>query len=60
MKKRFGALIFALTTIALSAACASSRNTTPKPPEPDSGETWARVAPSAAPQGRTAHTREAR
>ena len=47
MKKKLGALVLTLASLVISAACASSgpsRN--PKPPEPDSGETWGKAGPS--------------
>jgi uncharacterized lipoprotein len=49
MKKKLRALVLALASLALSAACASSRSATePKQPEPQ-GEMSAEARPSALP-----------
>ena len=47
MKKKLGVLVLTLLSLVLSAACASSSATTrPQPPQPDSGENWAKAGPS--------------
>jgi hypothetical protein len=47
MKKTLGVLVLTLSSLVISAACASSSpSTKPKPPEPDSGENWVKAEPS--------------
>lgn len=66
MKKRFGALVLVLSSLVLSAACASSRAATqPKPQpqkqeQPQPQETWEGVELSAAPYAAAAEGEEAR
>jgi hypothetical protein len=48
MKKKLGALVLTLALLVISAACASSGpSPNQKPPDPFSGETWAKAGPSA-------------
>jgi len=60
MKKKLGVLVLTLSTLVISAGCASSGassdpkppqpdSSEPKPPQPDSGESWAKAGPSALP-----------
>ncbi len=50
MKKTLGVLVLTLSSLVISAACASSgASSKPKPPQPDSGETWAKAGPSELP-----------
>jgi hypothetical protein len=50
MKKKLGVLVLALSSLVISAACASSgASTKPKPPQPESGEEWAKAGPSVLP-----------
>jgi hypothetical protein len=47
MKKKLGVLILTLSSLVITAACASSSPTTKtKPPQPDPGETWSQAGPS--------------
>ena len=47
MKKRLGALVLTLSSLVISAACASSSaSSKPTSPQTDSGETWAQAGPS--------------
>ena len=47
MKKTLGVLVLTLSSLVISAACASSSPLTkPKPPEPDSGENWVKAEPT--------------
>lgn len=47
MKKKLGALVLTLSSILISAACASSSpSTRPTSPVTDSGESWAKAQPS--------------
>jgi hypothetical protein len=47
MKKRLGVLVLTLSSLVISAACASSSaSTRPKSPEPESGENWVKTEPS--------------
>jgi ABC-type glycerol-3-phosphate transport system substrate-binding protein len=48
MKKKLGALVLTLSSLVITAACASS-STSSKPTSPvtDPGETWAKAGPSA-------------
>lgn len=47
MRKKLGILILILSTLVISAACASSGTPSkPKPPQPDSEQTWAKAGPS--------------
>lgn len=55
MKKKLGVLVLTLSALVISAACASSgASSKPKPPQPDSGESWAKAGPSELPS-RTAN-----
>ena len=46
-KKMLGVLVLTLSSLVISAACASSSpSTRPKQPEPDAGETWSKAGPS--------------
>jgi hypothetical protein len=55
MKKKLGVLVLTLSSLVFSAACATSGPPSkPKPPQPDSGETWAKAGPSELP-GRPAN-----
>jgi hypothetical protein len=50
MKKKLGALVLALASLVISAGCASAaRSSKPKPPQPDSGESWTMARPSERP-----------
>ena len=50
MKKTFGALVLVLSSLVISAACASSGPPPkPTPPQPDAGETWSKAGPSELP-----------
>ena len=50
MRRKLGVLVLTLSSLVLSAACASSGGSSrPKSPEPDSGETWAKAGPSELP-----------
>lgn len=50
MKKTLGALVLTLSSLVLSAGCASSGPPSkPKPPQPDSAENWAKAGPSELP-----------
>ncbi len=47
MKKKLGALVLTLSSLVISAACASSSaSSKPTSPQTDSGETWAKAGPS--------------
>lgn len=47
MKKTLGVLVLTLSSLVISAACASSGPPSkPKPPQPDSEQTWAKAGPS--------------
>ena len=48
MKKKLGVLVLTLSSLVISAACASSTaSSKPTSPQTDSGETWAKAGPSA-------------
>ena len=48
MKKKLGVLVLTLSTLVISAACASSSaSSKPTSPATDPGETWAKAGPSA-------------
>ena len=50
MKKTLGVLVLILSSLMISVACASSGPSSgPKPPQPDSGETWSKAGPSELP-----------
>ena len=51
MKKKLGALVLTLTSLVISAACASSRTPSrpQQPPQMDAGETWSKAGPSELP-----------
>jgi len=50
MKKMLGVLVLTFSSLVISAACASSSaSSKPKPPQPDSGENWAKAGPSELP-----------
>ena len=50
MKKKLGVLVLTLSSLVISAACASSSaSTRPKQPQADSGENWAKARPSELP-----------
>jgi hypothetical protein len=50
MKKTLGVLVPTLSSLVISAACASSGPPSkPTPPQPDSGENWVKAAPSELP-----------
>jgi hypothetical protein len=50
MKKKLGVLVLALSSIVISAACASSAaSSRPKPLQPDSGESWVKAGPTVLP-----------
>jgi hypothetical protein len=50
MKKKLGVLVLTLSSLVISAACASSGTASkPKPPQPDFGENWAKAGPSELP-----------
>jgi len=52
MKKTLGVLVLTLSSLVLSAACASSGpSSKPKPPQPDPGENWAMTRPADLPSG---------
>ncbi len=54
MKKSLGVLVLALSSLVISAACASTgAPSKPEPPQADSGESWAKAGRSQLP-GRTA------
>jgi len=54
MKKSLGALVLALSSLVISAACASSGTSSkPEPPQADSGESWAKAGPSQLPSRTT-------
>jgi hypothetical protein len=56
MKKSLGALVLALSSLVISAACASTRAPSrPEPSQTDSGENWAKTGPSQLPR-RTARS----
>ena len=47
MKKTLGVLVLTLSSLVISAGCASSGpSSKPKPPQPDSEQTWAKAGPS--------------
>jgi hypothetical protein len=47
MKKTLGVLVLTLSSLVISAACASSSaSSKPTSPQTDSGETWAKAGPS--------------
>lgn len=47
MKKKLGAMVLTLSSLVITAACASSgAPSRPKPQQPDSGENWAKAGPS--------------
>jgi hypothetical protein len=47
MKKKLGVLVLTLSSLVISAACASSGTASrPKPPQPDLGENWTKAGPS--------------
>ena len=53
MKKKLGVLVLTLSSLVITAACASSSPATKtKPPEPDPGETWSQAGPSELPSFR--------
>ena len=46
MKKKLGVLVLTLASLVITAACASSAaSSKPTPPQPDSGENWAKAGP---------------
>jgi hypothetical protein len=50
MKKTLGALVLTLSSLVLSAACASTAPPSkPTPPQPEDGQTWSKAAPSELP-----------
>ena len=50
MKKTLGVLVLTLSSLVLSAACASSGPPSkPNPPQPEDGQTWSKAAPSELP-----------
>ena len=50
MKKKLGVLVLTLSSLVISAACASSGAASrQKPPQPDFGENWAKAGPSELP-----------
>jgi hypothetical protein len=50
MKKKLGVLVLTLSSLVISAACASpGPSTKPNPPQPDAGETWAKAVASERP-----------
>ena len=50
MKKKLGVLVLTLSTLVITAGCASSSPATkPKPPQPESEQTWAKAGPSELP-----------
>jgi hypothetical protein len=50
MKKTLGALVLTLSTLVITAACASTGGPSkPTPPQPDAGETWAKAGLSKLP-----------
>jgi hypothetical protein len=57
MKKNLGALILVVLSLAVASACASSGGSTPTRPSTDSGENWARTAPTASGSDRSAAQR---
>jgi hypothetical protein len=63
MKKTLGALVLTLSSLVISAACASpGPSPKPNPPQPDAGETWSKAGPSERPgqPAKTAAVRTAR
>ena len=47
MKKKLGVLVLTLSSLVISAACASSSaSSKPTSPQTDSGETWAKAGPT--------------
>ena len=55
MKKKLGALVLTLASLAISAACASSGTSSrSKTPQPDPAESWASARSTELP-GRSAH-----
>ena len=47
MKKKLGALVLTLSSLVISAACASSSaSSKPTSPATDPGETWSKAGPS--------------
>jgi len=54
MKKRLGALILVVLSVAVVSACASSGASVPSGPSTDSGGNWARTAPTVSGSDRTA------
>jgi hypothetical protein len=55
MKKKLGVLVLALSSLVISAACGfSNASSRPRPPQPDSGENWAKAGPPKLP-GRPAN-----
>lgn len=60
MKKTLGVLVLTLSSLVISAACASSGPPPkPRPPQPDSEQTWAKAGPSELPN-RSANATAAR
>ena len=53
MKKKLGALILVVGSLAIASACASSGASAPTSPSSDSGENWAKAAPTASGSDRT-------
>jgi ABC-type oligopeptide transport system substrate-binding subunit len=50
VKKKLGVLVLTLSSLVISAACASSGTSSkPKPPQADPEETWAKAGPSEPP-----------
>ena len=47
MKKKLGALVLTLSSLVLTAACASTGGPSkPTPQQPDDGQTWSKAGPS--------------
>jgi hypothetical protein len=50
MKKKLGALVLTVSSLAITAACASTGPPSkPAPPQPEDGQTWSKAAPSELP-----------
>ncbi len=50
MKKKLAALILTVSSLVITAACASTGPPSkPAPPQPEDGQTWSKAAPSQLP-----------
>jgi hypothetical protein len=46
MKKKLGALVLTLSSLVITAACASTAPPSkPAPPQPEDGQTWSKAGP---------------